>query len=272
LTVSAPPGLPPDQAAAWWHESATLRALSRIRHRYREGRAAIPLADRNAWLVLIGVGAVGMLVLMVVLMLGGQWLAETGRLDWEPAFLLWLGEHGPFRFSSAVFFQTFGTDITLIILISATALTAAWNRRPITAVSIVLAPLVVDLIGRVGWMMWDRARPDLLHEGIASPGFHSFPSGHTSKTIAIYGFLTLLLWRASRSVVERLLALIIVVFISTVVPIGRMTMGVHWPSDVIAGAILGIAWIVVLGWGLRYERAATGQITAAGRQSPPPSA
>ncbi|MGH2313507.1 hypothetical protein ACRB7L_00330, partial [Staphylococcus aureus] len=79
---------------------------------------------------------------------------------------------GPFAFSTAVWFQTFGSDPTLAILILATAGIAIWVGRPLTAIAIVLAFVGCDLITRLGWLSWDRARPDILYDGFASPGFH----------------------------------------------------------------------------------------------------
>jgi membrane-associated phospholipid phosphatase len=234
--------------------SAIAPLWQELRTRFREGRTAIGRQAWRAWLLLMAGGVVALLLLMVMLMKAAQRLLADGRLDWETEFLLWLGESGPFSFANAVFFQTFGTDTTLVILLAATAGIACWMRRPITALSIILAPLVVDIVGRVGWAMWDRGRPDVLYDGLASPGFHSFPSGHTSKSVAAYGFLALLWIAASRSIIERTVVMLLLLGIIVVVPLGRMTMGVHWPSDIAGGFILGVAWVAVLRFGLRYER------------------
>ena len=42
--------------------------------------------------------------------------------------------------------------------------------------------------------------------------------------------------------------------IALVVPIGRMRMGVHWPSDIAGGYILGLVWLFILIWALRNEK------------------
>jgi membrane-associated phospholipid phosphatase len=227
-----------------------------LRRRWREGRQAIPREAWRAWWLTVAGGALFMVALMWLLMRAAQGALAAGRLDWERDFLLWLGHDSGFSFANGVFFQTFGTDITLVILLTATVGMAVWARRPMTAMSILLAPLVVDMVGRVGWMMWDRARPDVLWEGLASPGFHSFPSGHTSKTFAAYGFLAMLWIMTSRSLLERLVALLMLSFIAIVTPMGRMIIGVHWPSDVMAGYALGITWVAILAWAHRHERRA----------------
>jgi undecaprenyl-diphosphatase len=241
-----------------------------LRRRWREGRALIGPEAWRAWWLTILIGAAFMLILMWALVQAAQWLLARGYLEWEADFLLWLGHESGVRFATGVFFQTFGTDITLVILLTSASALAVWCRRPITALSIWLAPLVVDMVGRFGWALWDRVRPDLLWQGIASPGLHSFPSGHTSKTFAAYGFLALLWILASRSMPERTIALIMLLFIALVTPGGRMLIGVHWPSDVIAGWILGITWVAILAWAHRLERGAIARHTAASRAAAPP--
>lgn len=230
------------------------RLVRRLAHRFREGRAAIGDTAWRAWLRRILVAAVAMLGLMVALRYAAEWALRAGFLEPERDFLLWLGSDAPLRFSSAVFLQTFGSDITLIILIAFAAGIAAWMRRPIVCASIVLAALVPDLVGRFGWLIWARERPDLLYEGMASPGFHSFPSGHASKTMAVYGYLTVLWIRASGSSLEKVIAGVVLAVIALGVPLGRMAMGVHWPSDVAGGLVIGAVWVAVLAWADGAER------------------
>jgi undecaprenyl-diphosphatase len=208
----------------------------------------------RAWSRTVAAGAGLLLLLLIALLAAGQYLLRIGALEWETAFLVRLGESGPFGFADAVFFQTLGSDPTLVVLVAATAAVAAWCRKPATALSIVLAPVVVDLVGRLGWTLWHRARPDVLYDGLASPGFHSFPSGHTSKTTATWGLLAMLWIAASRSTVERVVVGLLLLLVVVVVPLGRMSMGVHWPSDIAAGFLLGAAWLVVLRVALRHER------------------
>jgi len=217
-----------------------------VARRFREGRNSLPDARWRTWKRRIAIGALAMFALMAALRIAAERALDSGFLAWESRFIGWLGSSGPFGFSDAVFFQTFGSDITLVILIAATAGIAAWMRRPIVAASIILAALIPDLVVRFGWAIWSRARPDILYDGIASPGFHSFPSGHAAKTMAVYGFLVAIWLRSSRSAVEKATGCLVLAFIAVVVPLGRMAMGVHWPSDVIAGLLIGFVWMTVL--------------------------
>jgi undecaprenyl-diphosphatase len=213
--------------------------------RFEEGRSTIGRDVWERWVRRVVAGAAGMVVLMIALRYAAEWALDAGLLDWEAAFLHRLAP-SPIRFSTAVFMQTPGSDPTLVILVVLTAGIAAWARRPIASLSIMLSAIVPDLVGRFGWMIWSRVRPDLLYDGLASPGFHSFPSGHTSKTVAVYGLLTLLWLKSSGSALEKVTAVLVLALIVTAVPLGRMAMGVHWPSDVIGGMVIGGAWLAVL--------------------------
>jgi membrane-associated phospholipid phosphatase len=115
---------------------------------------------------------------------------------------------------------------------------------------------VLDLVVRYSWATWDRKRPDIVAQGLAAPGFASFPSGHTGKTFAVYGVLCYLWFRSSRSWIERTIAVLIPFGFAWIVGLSRIRMGVHWPTDVLGGLVMGIAWLVVLIAGMRLEERA----------------
>lgn len=184
----------------------------------------------------------------VLNLIGGR----GNHFDWEEA-ALYAFEAGPITFSTAVWLQTLGTDFTLIIVVLTTAGLAVWNGRPLLAVSIVMSLIVMDAVVRIGWFSLERQRPDIIAQGIASPGFHSFPSGHTAKTLAIYGLLASHWFRISRSTIERMIIVILALLIAAVVPFGRMRMGVHWPSDIIGGYWLASVWLAFIIMALKYE-------------------
>ena len=225
----------------------------KLRARYTEGWRALPVQNRKRWAFTIIAGMLALFGVTAILVLVSKYAAAHHLLDWEADFLRRLELRGPFGFSSAVWFQTFGTDITLAILILFSSSIAAWTRRPLTALSIPLAFFAVDLAVRFGWASWDRSRPDVIMQGLAAPGFHSFPSGHTGKTLAVYGFLASRWWRATRNLTERVFILAITAFIVAIVPLGRLRMGVHWPSDILGGYTIGLVWLAVLVWAARQE-------------------
>jgi membrane-associated phospholipid phosphatase len=228
------------------------RAAAALGRRFGEGRAWLAEGRWERWWRHLGVGAVLLVVWMVALRLVAEQVVDSGMLAGEPAFLEGLAAR--LSLNGAIFLQTFGSDITLLILVPAATAAAVWARRPITALTIVAAVVGADLVVRFGWLIWDRARPTVLYEGIASPGFHSFPSGHAAKTAAVYGILVVLWVRASGSAVERIAALGMLGVILMAVGAGRLGMGAHWPSDVAGGYLVGLFWVAWLARGLRCER------------------
>jgi membrane-associated phospholipid phosphatase len=84
--------------------------------------------------------------------------------------------------------------------------------------------------------------PHLLPELQASFQRYSFPSGHASSVLVTYIALTIIAWRAPKArwwVMAASFMLIIGV------GFGRVYLGVHWPSDVLAGYLLGIVWLAL---------------------------
>lgn len=84
-----------------------------------------------------------------------------------------------------------------------------------------------------------RSRPDLW---MAHASF-GFPSGHATQSMAI-AIALVILWRSSRK-----LPIIVAISIAAVFLVGvcRMYLGFHYPSDILAGWMLSLAWVTVLG-------------------------
>lgn len=88
----------------------------------------------------------------------------------------------------------------------------------------------------------DRARPDLWPRlgawpPLEGPGGHSFPSGHALASATFYPLLAAEL--ARRRPELKGLAYACGVGLPAFIGVGRLYLGVHWPSDVLAGWTLG---------------------------------
>ncbi|MFC0274975.1 phosphatase PAP2 family protein [Metabacillus herbersteinensis] len=107
-------------------------------------------------------------------------------------------------------------------------------------------------------LLFHRARPDL-HRLIEASNY-SFPSGHATNAFALYGILTFLLWRHIPSRLGRTILIILSVFMIFAIGMSRIYLGVHYPSDVIAGYFISAFWLTFLIWFYqrykekRYER------------------
>jgi undecaprenyl-diphosphatase len=105
-------------------------------------------------------------------------------------------------------------------------------------------------VGLLAKLLVHRARPIVEDPISHSPGF-SFPSGHAFNVAVVSTVVVFLLWPLLSSVGHRVSILLAVVF-SLVVGLDRIYLGVHFPSDVFAGYVLGVgitfsSWLGFIG-------------------------
>jgi undecaprenyl-diphosphatase len=132
--------------------------------------------------------------------------------------------------------------VTVIALLTLLVGVAAgpWRHGAIGAGVIGLAALAVEIIKS----SVARERPDLLEPILVEHGF-SFPSGHASLSMVAYGILAVLV---SRSFLPRTTQLVVfgaVVALVFLIGLSRVWLGVHYPSDVIAGWVAGATVVLV---------------------------
>jgi membrane-associated phospholipid phosphatase len=110
------------------------------------------------------------------------------------------------------------------------------------AVFLVATTAGAAVLSTVLKVLVDRPRPDVDHPVIEAFG-GSFPSGHALGSTVVYGAVVLaflpLVPRAWRHTVVALTAVAVVA-----VGASRLLLGVHFLSDVVAGHVLGVAWLV----------------------------
>jgi membrane protein DedA with SNARE-associated domain/membrane-associated phospholipid phosphatase len=133
------------------------------------------------------------------------------------------------------------------VLLPLSLLVFAWlllRRCWHTAAYWVAAVLFSQVLIKLLKFTLGRARPLDLYPGAAIEQF-SFPSGHATSSMVIYGFLAFLLARRQAPTVR---VGISAVAVSGIVLVGlsRLYLGAHWLSDVLGGFSLGLAWIALL--------------------------
>ncbi|MGH8002062.1 MAG: phosphatase PAP2 family protein [Brasilonema sp.] len=106
--------------------------------------------------------------------------------------------------------------------------------------------LSIAAIGAVGLnvflkLLFGRARPDLWN-WIIDVGQHSFPSGHAMVSTVIYGFIGYILAKEFPQWQGRIFALTVVLIVA--IGFSRLYLGVHWPTDVVAGYAAGLVWLI----------------------------
>ena len=116
--------------------------------------------------------------------------------------------------------------------------------RPRTAVFILVAVLGATLLTVVLKLGFARPRPDLVPHAMRTASA-SFPSGHSSGAAAVYLTLGAILASFQDRRRVKLFIMGLAVVVTMLVGISRLYLGVHWPSDIIAGWALGAGWAVL---------------------------
>ncbi len=135
---------------------------------------------------------------------------------------------------------TIGMPVIALVLVVVLTLTRrSWLPAVLmgaaAAGSLVFTVLGKDLVG--------RARPPL---ALAVPPYESspsFPSGHTLNATVVLGISAYLLMLGLRHVRVRALVGAVVVVLVLAMGLSRVWLGHHWLTDVIAGWLVGLAWL-----------------------------
>lgn len=154
--------------------------------------------------------------------------------------------------------EQFGRDVTALgsvavlgILTVAAIGFLLIERRPRTAGLVIVGVGGGQILSSLLKHGFARPRPELV-----PPDIHvytaSFPSGHTMMSAITYLTLAILLSRAAMSAAARVYILAVGVLLTLLVGVSRIYLGVHWPTDVVAGWAAGAAWAAL--WWLAARR------------------
>ncbi len=153
-------------------------------------------------------------------------------------------------------FTLLGDSSTMAALAgSATVLLAAWGRR--THAAMMGGGMLLAIgISEVAKAIVQRPRPPEEIALINQPGSYSLPSGHALVSLVFCGLLVYLAFRwidarrdgrrsPALAVVAKWAVALAAAVVVVMVTLSRVYLGVHWVSDLLAGWLLGGAWLVV---------------------------
>lgn len=142
--------------------------------------------------------------------------------------------------------------IFVLSLVSLAVIIYLYARRQFHAVVLVLVAVIGALLLSVTLKgFFHRDRPTILeHKSFVMTS--SFPSGHAMLSAAVWLTLGVMLARLENSPWLKAYFIGLALFISFAVGISRVWLGVHWPTDVIAGWTTGSIWAVLCYFLTRY--------------------
>lgn len=121
---------------------------------------------------------------------------------------------------------------------------AFWTRHRALAMIFLVSASSAGLLNTVLKLSFQRARPTLLDAVL--PHSYSFPSGHSMGSAAVYGMSALVIHRLYPELPRWALYPVLGVLV-LLIGLSRILLGVHWPTDVLAGFAAGGAMVIAMG-------------------------
>lgn len=140
-----------------------------------------------------------------------------------------------------IFLIAFGASIVIFFL-------AIKRRRPaaIFAITTVGSGLLISALK----LFFQRARPEPFFDTILPASF-SFPSGHSLGSLCFYLALAAIITVRIENRLIKTATWLVAFFLVLLIGISRIYLGVHFPSDVVAGYAVGMIWVVTIAVGDR---------------------
>lgn len=205
----------------------------------------------------------------IIKFFGGWLLAGLLTSVGALAFFLWLAEEvfegdtknfddgvrnyvhqfaAPSLTAAMKFFSFIGSPLVLSILgfiVIGAFFILKWRRGIILFLITMAGELALDLTLKA---FYQRARPEAFFD-YALPSSYSFPSGHALGSFCFFGIVA---WLITARLENKLLKLAVwttAIFFIFAIGLSRIYLGVHYPSDVLAGYTAGLVWVVVVALG-----------------------
>lgn len=206
-------------------------------------------AKARSWLegeVLIGVALAAGLALSFLIVAGA---VSGGTLPLDERIMLSMRTAGdisdpvgPKWVEEAVRdFTALGSTAVLTLLVLSVVIFLLLTQRRRLAVTILVCTITGTALSNTAKYLFARPRPDLVPHQV-EVYTASFPSGHALMSAVVYLTLAVLISRTQHSFAARAFIMGFAVFITLLVGVSRVYLGVHWPTDVLAGWCLGALW------------------------------
>lgn len=183
-----------------------------------------------------------MLPLMGLVLLGLRVTSDPVAPAWDVTVLLALHQYATPRLDRGIAIAThLGTTWGVLPASIVFVGFSIWHHRWRSAAYLTTVMLGSTVINPLAKLIGHRARPDLWL-GVPFHADFSFPSGHATYSMAFVAALIVLHWRAP----QRVGLIVGGTLLTLLVGCTRLYLGVHYPSDIVGGWLLAIAWVMGL--------------------------
>lgn len=150
----------------------------------------------------------------------------------------------PWLVDTARDFTALGSTGVVVLTVILTAMFLMLTRKFSTAAYVIAAAALGTLLNNLLKIGFARPRPDIVAHSV-EVHTASFPSGHSMMSAVVYLTLGILLARSQADRRVKVFVLVVSVLLTLLIGISRVYLGVHWPTDVLAGWTLGAGWALL---------------------------
>jgi len=219
-------------------------------------KTVVATEERRWWRQPWGTLAAGFLLSFLVGIASAR-ITEASGADWNHGFRwereLMIRVHHPLPAALDALMLIcpwFGTNISLIpmVIVFCWWLIQGCNAR-FLAMRLATVQIGSYLLNPSLKALFDRQRPDMF-ERRGWYGWSSYPSGHAIASVSVLFTIAIILHRLKGWTWP----FYVLVPLTLASMYSRVYLAVHWPTDVIAGALVGLVWLLATMWAYRNDR------------------
>ena len=197
---------------------------------------------------LIAVSLIFWAPVVILARIAGE-IVEKEPIGFDVAILRWLHAHANGFYDQLFLIITELGGIAAVVLITALLVGYFWfyKKRRHPALLLAFGVGGAAAANVVLKALFQRERPSLWHPSVVETSF-SFPSGHAMASAALAACVIVILWRTR----YRWVAVVTGAIVVGLIGLSRLYLGVHYPSDVLAGWCASIAWVTIVAVLLRW--------------------
>lgn len=160
----------------------------------------------------------------------------------DDTVMRWMGTHRiAWIERSLLEITSLGTGLVVMMIVAISALFLIATQHRFSAFLLLVASAGGIILNAILKSSFDRPRPRLF-EWLTEPSSSSFPSGHAMSSAIVYFTVAYLIARLEKRRWMRAVTIIASLLLVLLISVSRLYLGVHYPSDVLAGMVIGLAW------------------------------
>ncbi len=172
----------------------------------------------------------------------GRYVRGGATQAFDEGILRWIAAHKSSMLTTAMVEITpLGTGMVVLAIVGVAAL-FLWHTEHKHSARLLLAATAGNiLLNGALKLAFSRPRPQVVEWGTHAAS-SSFPSGHAMSATVVYGTVAYLVARLQKHTLSRVATLTAAFILIALICLTRLYLGVHYPSDVLGGVVVGLAW------------------------------